>query len=163
MKETDFARQYMRSFERQTGAASFKIPDPRMAAGMGQITGTRFVDTVACCHGVFIALEWKLLRDRQGYRIQKVRESQLVALERVNAAGGVGLLMFGLYRGPKDKITYVVPPDRWRAVVANAKRLSIRVPEEFADCATTMFQHGSFRDWDITSILERVNDCKHRK
>ena len=162
MKETQFTRQYMKNFDRQTGAISFKIPDPRNAMGQGQLTGSRFVDSITCCQGMFVALEWKILKDRRGFKITSVREGQLMTLEAVIAAGGIGSLMFGLYRGPKDKTVYIVSPFRWRMAVANANCKSIRVPEVFADCATTMYSAGSYRHWDIKPIQELINVARNR-
>jgi len=163
MNETSFARQYMRNFERQTGAVDFKIPDPRMAAGQGHLTGARFVDNVVCCDGIFMALEWKyFVNPRRGFRIDKVRESQLVVLEHVIEAGGVGRLMFGLYRGPRDKIVYIISPDSWRKAVANVDLKSIRIDEHFKHYATTMHNAGSYRHWNIEPLKELINAAKNR-
>jgi len=162
MNESTFTRQYMRNLIRQLNAVYFKIRDPRLAMGMGHLTGTRFVDVVCCVDGIFVALEWKLSIINRGFRIEKVRESQLTALEAVQAAGGVGLLMFGEYNSATDKIVYVVQPAQWRAAVQNTTKKSLLVSDVFSNCATRMQRSGSFKNWDLSPILNEINRIKRK-
>ncbi len=157
MKETNITRQIMQSWKRvQPLLWWHKIPDARF----GCETGTRAVDILACWCGTLVGLEFKLLTRGVSIAFDKIRENQLVTLEEIEHAGGVGFLVIVHYKGPRDKCAYAIPVSVWRECVSNAKDegvKSLKLDFHFGDCLFEQKYIGGQLNWETTKIQERVD------
>ncbi|KKL85157.1 hypothetical protein LCGC14_1957580, partial [marine sediment metagenome] len=77
MNESTITRQVMFNLQRQYPEIFFhKIADPRIG---GYSTGTRAVDIVLCFKGIFVGLEFKIMKGRS-IPLDRIRENQLITL-----------------------------------------------------------------------------------
>jgi len=91
-----------------------KIPD--YFRPYANYSNNRAVDTLVCYNGYFLGIEWKIINTKKAehIKINKVRESQISALEAIEEAGGIGLVVIGVYHDPQHKHFYVFSIEDWK-------------------------------------------------
>jgi len=163
MNEAIITRQIMQNWKRQQINLLFwhKIADPTIG---GDVTNARAVDVVACFNGVFIGMEFKIKKDDRAFPMKRIRTGQINTLCDIEKAGGVGLLMVVVYKGPYNKCVYAIPVHRWLEKVTEVwpKCKSIRIEDHFADCRIEPHRVGSHVHWEMTLIEEYANATRNQ-
>jgi len=157
MTEAIFTRQVMQNWKRQKESLLWyhKIADPTIG---GNVTNARAVDVVACFGGTFIGMEWKLKKTDRAFPIKRIRTGQINTLCDIQAAGGIGLLMIAVYKGPYDKCVYAIPVHRWLEEVEQTTRKSIRIEEKFIKYRIKPQRFGVRVDWNMGLIEEYIDE-----
>ena len=104
MNEASFSRQFMQAWADHDPAVYYhKIGD----VPISRVSGMRFnkpkaVDYMACFRGKFVAIEWKFINKGQSVNFDRLRPLQVETLQKVRDAGGVGLIIYGVYENKKS-------------------------------------------------------------
>lgn len=159
MKETEATRHLMKNWQRQQPDLWFyKIPDARFGAA----TGDRAIDVVACYKGRFIGLEFKLIKHGLSIPIRSIRDSQLATLDKINKAGGEGMIIIIRYFGGRKRHAYLLYPMQWKMAVIGAKKRgkkSVKL-DYFEGHRFDYKQVGRKMNWDM-SVLEVLIQTKN--
>lgn len=151
--ETKQSKLIMDNWKRQDGDLLWwhKVPDPVY----GESTGTRAVDVVACYKERFVGIEFKLRNNEQGFRIEKIRQSQVEALTAIDKAGGIALLLLITRLSSTTKYAHVIPISAWRRAIGYPEfhyKKSFQPDDWFADFRFTQQRSGPYVNWDFTKL-----------
>lgn len=156
MNESTITRQVMFNLQRQYPEIFFhKIADPRIG---GYSTGTRAVDIVLCFKGIFVGLEFKIMKGRS-IPLDRIRENQLITLSEIERAGGVGLLAIVRYTNPRSKSMFLIPHFMWTQMIKTTKKKSVRLDEYFKQYEVKQNRNGMYVNWDFSPLKKRVDDA----
>lgn len=161
MKETQATRHMMQNWKRQRPELLWfhKIADSRF----GAITNDRAIDVVACYKGRMLGLEFKLVKEGISISINRIRSNQIITLNDIVKAGGLGYIIIIRYYSGTKKHAYLISPKCIFDEIKNAQSLgkkSIRL-EVFNKYRFEYVRNGSKINWDM-SLIERKVDNANR-
>ena len=156
VNETLFTKQVMDNWYRQRLDILWfhKIADPTFGP---RKTQARAIDVVACFKGIFIGMEWKLIKNTRAFPINRIRDNQVKTLCNIEVAGGVGLIMIAVYLPSRIKYIYAVPIKKWNQAVRCATKKSIKLDDVFIKYRFDIKQVGKYKHWDMKIVESYIN------